>query len=62
MLETQLGRFGDKRLVCVSGALLASVQRKRTLCVSRLAKDRNQAVQVTSKLVTGLAASWPTRR
>ena len=44
MAEAELGRFGDKRLACVGGALLASVQRKRTLCVHRLAKDRNQAV------------------
>ena len=45
MMETQLGHFGDKRLACVGGVLLASVQRKRTLCVNRLADDRNQAVQ-----------------
>ncbi len=45
MFEAELGRFGDKRLACVGGALLASVQSKRTLCVHRLAKDRNQAVQ-----------------
>ena len=61
MSETELGCFGDKRLACVGGALLASVQRKRTPCVNRLAQDRNQAVQVISKLMTGLAASWPTR-
>ena len=36
--------FGGKRLACVSGVLLALVQRTRTLCVNRLAKDRNQAV------------------
>lgn len=45
MIEAQLGRFGDKRLACVGGALLAAMQRKRTLCVHRLAKDRNQAIQ-----------------
>jgi len=45
MIEAGLGRFGDKRLTCVGGALLAAVQRKRTLCVHRLAKDRNQAIQ-----------------
>jgi hypothetical protein len=45
MFETELGRFGDKRLACVGGALLASVQSKRTLCVHRLARDRNQAIQ-----------------
>ena len=45
MTEAELGRFGDKRLARVGGALLASMQRKRTLCVHRLAKDRNQAIQ-----------------
>jgi Transposase DDE domain len=45
MIEARLGRFGDKRLACVGEALLAAIQRKRTLCVHRLAKDRNQAIQ-----------------
>src|SRR5271165_5818786 len=45
MVEAELGRFGDKRLACVGEELLASMQRKRTLCVHRLAKDRNQALQ-----------------
>jgi len=45
MVEAELGRFGDKRLACVGEALLASMQRKRTLCVHRLAEDRNQALQ-----------------
>lgn len=45
MIEAQLGRFGDKRLACVGGALLTAMQRKRTLCLHRLAKDRNQAIQ-----------------
>lgn len=45
MVEASLGRFGDKRLECVGGALLAAMQSKRTMCVHRLAKDRNQAVQ-----------------
>lgn len=43
--EATLGRFGDKRLECVGGALLAAMQRKRTMCVHRLAKDRKQALQ-----------------
>ena len=46
MIEAGLGRFGDKRLACVGGALLAAMQRKRALCVHRLAKDRNQAIQL----------------
>ena len=45
MFEAELGRFGDRRLACVGGALLASMQSRRTLCVHRLAKDRNQAIQ-----------------
>lgn len=45
MITAEIGRFGDKRLACVGGALLAAMQRKRTLCVHRLAKDRNQTVQ-----------------
>jgi hypothetical protein len=45
MIEASLGRFGDKRLACVGGALLAAMQSKRTMCLHRLAKDRNQTVQ-----------------
>jgi hypothetical protein len=45
MVETGLGRFGDKRLACVGGALLAAMQSKRTMCVHRLARDRNQTIQ-----------------
>ena len=44
-IGADLGRFGDKRLGCVGGALLDSMERQRTLCVHRLAKDRNQAIQ-----------------
>ena len=45
MIGTSLGGFGDKRLECVGGALLAAMQQHRTLCVHRLARDRNQAIQ-----------------
>ena len=45
MIEGSLGRFGDRRLACVGGALLGAMRRKRTLCLRRLAKDRNQEVQ-----------------
>jgi len=44
MIEAELRRFGDKRLACAGGALLAAMQRKRTFC-ARLGKDRNQAIQ-----------------
>jgi Transposase DDE domain len=45
MIGADLGRFGDKRLGCVGAALLDAMERRRTLCVHRLAKDRNQAIQ-----------------
>jgi hypothetical protein len=45
MYEATLGRFGDKRLECVGGALLQAMQRKRTMCLHRLAKDRKQSLQ-----------------
>jgi IS4 transposase len=45
MNEASLGRFGDRRLACVGGALLRAVQGKRTLCLHRLAADRRQARQ-----------------
>ena len=50
MIEGELGRFGDKRLACVGGALLASMQRKRTLCLHRLAENRDQSIQFGSFL------------
>jgi hypothetical protein len=40
-----LGRFNDARLERVGAALLAAMEWHRTLCVHRLAKDRNQAIQ-----------------
>lgn len=45
MYATHLGGFGDARLQCVGGALLAAMQRKRTMCVHALAKGRSQARQ-----------------
>lgn len=45
MVDAELGRFGDARLARVGGSLLASMRRQRTLCVHRLARDRNQAIQ-----------------
>ena len=45
MMEASLGRFGDARRENVGNALLAAVGQRRTLCVHRLAKDRNQAIQ-----------------
>jgi hypothetical protein len=45
MIKVSLGGFGDKRLECVGGALLSAVQRKRSMCLRRLARDRNQLNQ-----------------
>lgn len=45
MIEAALGGFGDKRLARVGDKVLASMLHKRTLCVHRLAEDRNQALQ-----------------
>ena len=45
MMEAGLGRFGDRRLACTGGALLAAMQSKRTMCMHRLARDRTQAVR-----------------
>lgn len=45
MDQPHLGGFGDARLQCVGGALLAAMQRKRTMCVHALAEGRNQARQ-----------------
>ena len=67
MIGMGLGRFGDKRLECVGGALLDAMQRQRTLCVHRLAKDRNQAIQfgrfldnpaVTTQEMLMAASEW----
>jgi hypothetical protein len=43
MEQMQLGKFGDARLACVGGELLAAMLRKRTMCVHALAKDRSQS-------------------
>lgn len=42
MSEIVLGGFGHKRRAYVGAELLAAVESKRTLCLRRLAKDRNQ--------------------
>ena len=45
MSGDDLGGFGDARLRKVGAALLAAMQQTPTMCLHRLAKDRNQAVQ-----------------
>jgi hypothetical protein len=71
MIGVGLGRFGDQRLGCVGGALLDAMQRQRTLCVHRLAKDRNQAIQfgrfldnpaVTTHEMLIAASAWTAQR
>jgi hypothetical protein len=50
MDETALGRFGDKRRAGLGAVLLSAVQSKRTLCIHRLAEDRNQALRFNNFL------------
>ena len=45
MHEAALGGFGDMRRAAVGTVLLNAVQSKRTLCIHRLAKSRNQTLQ-----------------
>lgn len=45
MEQDHLGRFGDARLSCVGGTLLAAMQAKRTMCVHALARCRSEARQ-----------------
>jgi hypothetical protein len=45
VIGAELGRFGDKRLACVGGLLLAAMQRKRTFCLHRLGQSRNQTLR-----------------
>jgi len=50
MDETALGRFGDQRRAELGAELLSAVQSKRTLCIHRLAEDRNQTVRFNNFL------------
>jgi hypothetical protein len=50
MEETALGRFGDKRRADLGAVLLSAVQSKRTLCIHRLAEDRNQTLRFNNVL------------
>jgi hypothetical protein len=50
MDETALGRFGDKRREDLGAMLLGAVQSKRTICIHRLAEDRNQALRFNNFL------------
>jgi len=50
MDEAPLGRFGDQRRAAVGAALLNAVQSKQTLCLHRLAENRNQTLQFNNFL------------
>jgi hypothetical protein len=50
MNQTALGSFGDKRRAELGAELLAAVQSKRTLCIHRLAEDRNQTIRFNNFL------------
>lgn len=50
MDETALGGFGDKRRAALGAELLSAVQSKRTLCIHRLAEDRNQTIRFNNFL------------
>ena len=43
MLQTTLGRFGDRRREAVGKSLLAAVRGRRTLCLHRLSKHRAES-------------------
>lgn len=45
MDQPHLGRFGNRRLAAVGEALLAAMQRQRTMCLQALADARSQARQ-----------------
>jgi len=42
MDQRQLGRFGDRRLAATGQALLAAMQKQRTMCLHELASDRGE--------------------
>jgi hypothetical protein len=50
MNEAALGRFGDKRREDLGAVLLDAVENKRTLCIHRLAEDRNQTIRFNNFL------------
>jgi hypothetical protein len=50
MNEAALGGFGDKRREDLGAALLDAVESKRTLCIHRLAEDRNQTIRFNNFL------------
>ena len=50
MEQPQLGRFGDRRLAGTGDALLAAMQRSRTMCLSVLAANRAETRRFTDFL------------
>ena len=42
MDQPHLGRFGDRRLAATGDALLAAMQKERTMCLTALSNDREE--------------------
>jgi hypothetical protein len=57
MAQVTLGGFGHKKHAEVGAILLNAVQSKRTLCLHRLAEDRNQAVRFGNFLANPAVSS-----
>ena len=57
MAQLVLGGFGHKKRAELGAILLDAVQRKRTLCLHRLAEDRNQAVRFGNFLANPAVSS-----
>jgi Transposase DDE domain len=57
MAQVTLGGFGHKKRAEVGAILLNAVQSKRTLCLHRLADDRNQAIRFGNFLVNPAVSS-----
>jgi len=57
MAQVTLGGFGHKKRAELGAILLDAVQTKRTLCLHRLAEDRNQAIRFSSFLANPAVSS-----
>ncbi|MSP00373.1 MAG: hypothetical protein EXR07_04875 [Acetobacteraceae bacterium] len=57
MAQVSLGGFGHKKRADPGAILLNAVQSKRTLCLHRLAEDRNQAIRFGNFLANPAVSS-----
>jgi len=57
MAQVTLGGFGNKKRAALGATLLNAVQTKRTLCLHRLAEDRNQAICFANFLANSAVSS-----